>query len=122
MKMNKLFALFLIPVINSMIIGEKCTFRILYRDIEERFVVSQALEALFKNRFEEVVKQASRRSPYLVNPAHYFELPIKEKYINEGMSLRTLEDLELILKEFNYTKYENFGEEKLKYNHGRKNG
>ncbi len=112
---------FLISVISSMKMAEKCTFRILYKDFQERFVVSQALEALFRNRFEAVVKQASRHSPYLVNPAYYFEIPIKEKYINEGVSLKTLEDLEILLKAFNYTKYENFGEEKLKYN-GRKNG
>ena len=94
---------------------KNCTFRKLYQSEEERFVVYQGLNELFKIRFAKVVKEAKAFSPYLVEPANFFENNIKDKYIDEGYKLECIEDLEIILKELNYIKYKDFRDQKRKF-------
>ena len=94
---------------------KKCTFRKLYQSTEERFVVYQGLNELFKQRFTKLLKEAKAFSPYLVEPAKFFENNIKDKYIDEGYKLESIEDLEIILKELNYIKFKDFREEKRKF-------
>ena len=93
----------------------KCTLRKLYPSVEERFVAYQGLNELFKIKFVKVKKEALAFSPYLVDPADYFENEIKTKYIDEGHRLETIEDLEIILKELNYIKFKDFRDQKRKF-------
>ena len=114
-----LISLFALRISESLILHEKCTFRNLYKPVDERYVVYEALSHLFDQRFNDVLKLASKSSPYLVDPAKHFKKQIKEKYINEGSELSTLEHLDLLLKEFEYIKISDFREQKFKFDNKR---
>jgi hypothetical protein len=92
-----------------------CTFRTLYTGIDERFVVYQPLTELFEIKLEKILSEAKQTSPYLIEPARHFKISIREKYINEGYQFDSVEDLEIILKEFNYLKHKNFKEIRLNF-------
>ena len=96
-----------------------CTLSDLYKSDDILFAVTETVDKIFDIKFDEVIVEAKRESPYLVNPAYHFHNKIKNYFIEEGIPLNNIRDLELILKKFEYLSIPNFREQKIEYERNR---
>ena len=101
---------------------DNCTLSKLYDSEDIKFAIYENLGQIFDIKFDEVIVEAKKLSPYLVNPANHFRLKIKRNFIEEGLPLETIEDLDIALKENNYLNIGSFREDKREFENNRKNG
>ena len=113
--LTKMFKFYLLCLLFVQIKAETCTLSDLYESDIIKEGIRQTLENIFEVKFEEVIKEAKYFSPYLVNPAYYFQKKIKNLFIEEGRPLENIRDLDIILKYFNYLSIGTFRKDKLEY-------
>ena len=94
------FVLFVLFIFSTEGKTNNCSLSSVYDSEDIKFAIHQ-----------QVILEAKKSSPYLVNPANHFRRKIKRDYIEEGLPLETIEDLEIALKSFNYLSVKIFREE-----------
>lgn len=95
--------------------SHKCTLSSLYKDFDIRFIVYEKLTEVFEVMFEQLLKDAVKLVPYLTCPARFFEKDIKKLFIEEGLVLNTIIDLEKVLNQLNYLNFERFKKQKKSF-------
>ena len=85
-----------------------CSLSSLYKDIDRQLIVKEHLSNYFEFKYSLVCTEALKEAKYLLPPANHFKKDIKKLFIEYGNNLNTLEELEIILKSFDYLKIEEF--------------
>ena len=101
--------------------GDECTLSNLYSSEDIKFAVYEHLGEIFDVKFDEVILEAKKHSPYSVNAANHFRRKLKREFIEEGRPLETIEDLDLALKRHHYISTLQFREEKFQFDNRKKN-
>ena len=100
----------------------RCTLSTLYKSEDVRFAIFENLNQIFDIKFDDLLVETMKQSPYLVNPMTHFRRKLKRDFIEEGLSLETIEDVDLALKSYNYTRIKLFRDSKNQYDRNRNNG
>lgn len=85
-----------------------CDLTSLYKDSDRITIVKESLLDYFESQFKKVCDEAYSKVRYLLPPANYYKKDIKKLFIEYGKPLNSLEDLETILKSFDYLKIQGF--------------
>ena len=88
----------------SLAFGELCKLETLYKDETRPAIVKSSLSSYFNAKFLEIVEDTKPHKRYLIPPANHFKKDIKKLFIEYGRRFQSVEDLEIILKGFNYTR------------------
>jgi len=84
-----------------------CSLSSLYKGQTHQIVYSRLL-VYFEQIFDTLLSKAAKDSPHLVSPARFFEDRIKDYFIEDGLKLENLEDLDTVLKKLNYLNIPHF--------------
>src|SRR5882757_8674220 len=84
-----------------------CSLSSLYKGQTHQIVYAR-LAVYFEQIFDKVLSEAAKQSPHLVSPARYFEDRIKDYFIEDGLKLENIEDLDSVLKKLNYLDIQHF--------------
>ncbi len=88
----------------------------LYKSIKIQTIVYEVLSQVFKKKFTKILTEAKTFKPYLCEPAELYINEICEYFIEYGYTLKTYDDLELILNELKVWRHEKYNVERNKFN------